>query len=100
MIDPASPAMTFEQFSAAMLESAHLHTDVNWIIARTRLDHPINWLGGFASDRPVWVPDIDGAVTYTRDDAELAVRRCTVEPNPDNVHYAVCHLKNSEQQGL
>lgn len=85
--------MTFEQFSTAMLESAHLHTDVNWAIARTKLGLSLDWLGGFASDRPVWVPDVDGAVTYTRDDAELAVQRCTAGPDPDDVHYAVCRLR-------
>lgn len=97
MADPALPAMTFEQFSTAMLESAHLHTDVNWAIARTKPGNSLDWLGGFASDRPVWVPDVDEAATYTRDDAELAVQRCTVEPDPDNVHYAVCRLKKGEQ---
>ena len=93
MNDTPARITTVEQFTAAMLESAHLHTDDCWAIARTRSGDQPTWLTGFDGDRPMWVPTIEDAAIYDRGDAEAARLRCTGLPDLDDTLYAVCHLK-------
>jgi hypothetical protein len=95
-MNDASRPVTVEQFTAAMLESGRLHTDMGWVLARTRSGEQIVWLAGFDDASPVWVESADKAVAYHREGAEAARRRCTDLPDHDDVLYAVCHLKAGE----
>ncbi|MEG8055364.1 hypothetical protein QP185_22520 [Sphingomonas aerolata] len=95
-MDDAPRPVTVEQFTEAMLESGRLHTDIGWVLARTRTGEQPTWLTGFDEDRPVWTASIDEAAVYDRDGAELKRRRCTDAPDYDDVLYAVCHLKADE----
>ncbi|MEG8055355.1 hypothetical protein QP185_22475 [Sphingomonas aerolata] len=70
-MDDAPRPVTVEQFTEAMLESGRLHTDIGWVLARTRTGEQPTWLTGFDEDRPVWTASIDEAAVYDRDGAEL-----------------------------
>jgi len=70
--------------------------DAKWVLARARPGEQEAWLAGFDDGSPVWVADIDKAVTYDREGAEAARLRCTDLPDHNDVLYAVCHLKVEE----
>lgn len=95
-MDDAPRPVTVEQFTAAMPESDRLHTDMGWVLARTRSGEQVVWLAGFDEARPVWVESANKAVAYHREGAEAARLRCTGLPDHDDVLYAVCHLKADE----
>jgi len=95
-MDDAPQPVTVEQFTAAMLESGRLHTDMGWVLARARPGEQPTWLTGFDEDNPVWAESMDEAAVYDRDGAELKRRRCTDAPDYDDVLYAVCQLKDAE----
>lgn len=92
MDDTPAPITTIEQFTTAMLESARVHTDDRWAVARTRSGEKPTWLAGFDGDRPMWVPKIEDAAIYDRGGAEEARLRCTGLSDLDDTLYAVCHL--------
>jgi len=95
-MDDAPRPVTVEQFTAAMLESGRLHTDMGWVVARTRSGEQPTWLTGFDEDNPVWAASMNEAAVYDRDGAELKRRRCTDAPDYDDVLYALCNLKTAE----
>lgn len=95
MDDTPAPIATIDQFTAAMLESARLHTDDRWAVARTRSGEQPTWLAGFDADRAVWVPKVEEAAIYDRESAEGARLRCTGLPDLNDALYAVCHLKDA-----
>ena len=98
MNDTPAPIASFKQFTAAMLESARLHTDDRWAVARTRSGEQPTWLAGFDADQPVWVPKVDEAAIYDREGAEGARLCCTGLPDLDDVLYAVCHLQDDDRE--
>ena len=100
MDDTPTPIVTSKQFTAAMLESARLHTDDRWALARTRSGEQPTWLAGFDADQPVWVLKSDEAAIYDHAGVEDARARCTALPDLDDVLYAVCHLKNDDRERL
>ena len=70
--------------------------DAQWVLSRIRSGEQQTWLVGFDENSPVWVANIDKAVTYHREGAEAARLRCTDLPDHNDVLYAVCHLKTDE----
>lgn len=88
-----APITTIEQFTTTMLESARLHTDDRWAVARTRSGEQPTWLAGFDGNRPMWVPKIEDAAIYDRGGVEGAILGCTGLPDLDDTLYAACHLK-------
>jgi hypothetical protein len=95
-MDDAPQLLTVKQFTAAMLESSRHHTDMGWVVARTRLSEELAWLAGFDENKPVWTAIMDKAAIYDRDGAELARRWCTETPDHSDIFYAVCRLKDAE----
>lgn len=100
MDDTPAPITTFEQFTAAMLESARFHPNDRWIVARTRSGERPTWLAGFEVDRAMWVPDAGEAAIYDHEGAEGARLRCSDLPDRGDVLYAVCRLKDGDRERL
>lgn len=95
-MDDTTQPFTVEHFTASMLESGRLHTEMYWVVARTRSGEQPTWLGGFgdrAGKHPVWIASVGEAVTYDREGAEAARLRCTDLPDHEDVLYALCHLR-------